>query len=113
VRTPFAEGYAMPAEWEPHSATWLAWPHEESDWPGKLAAVRWVFVEMARVISEGERVRMLVRGAADEREARRLLSLSGVDLGRVDFARANTDRSWTRDYVPLFVRRAVTKRVSA
>jgi agmatine deiminase len=68
---------------------------------------------MARVISEGERVRMLVRGAADEREARRLLSLSGVDLGRVDFARANTDRSWTRDYVPLFVRRAATKRVSA
>ena len=102
--TPAALGYRMPAEWEPHAATWLAWPHERRDWPGKLAAIPWVYGEVVRALVPGERVRILVDDAASERRARRLLTRVGVDLGRVDFFRFPTDRSWTRDYCPLFVR---------
>ena len=59
--TPAGLGYSMPAEWETHAATWLAWPHHEADWPGKMDAIRWVYGEMVRKISPGELVRMLVR----------------------------------------------------
>jgi agmatine deiminase len=103
--TPAALGYRMPAEWEPHVATILAWPHERRDWPGKLAAIPWVFGEVVRHLVPGERVRILVDDARAERSAGRVLARSGVDLGRVDFLRIPTDRSWTRDYGPLFVRR--------
>ncbi len=105
VPTPAALGYRMPAEWEPHAATWLAWPHERRDWPGKFAAIPWVYGEVVRHLTPGERVRILVADAAAERSARRLLGRVGADLGRVDFFRIPTDRSWTRDFCPLFVRR--------
>jgi len=100
---PFALGYRMPAEWEPHAATWLAWPHEPSDWPGKFEAVPWVMAEMARHLQDGERIRLIVRGAADRAHASRALASSGVSLRRVDFVVAATDRSWTRDFLPLGV----------
>ncbi len=96
----------MPAEWEPHAATWLAWPHARADWPGKFAPIAWVYGEVVRHLVAGERVRILVADAATERAARRLLERVGVDLGDVDFFRISTDRSWTRDFCPLFVRRA-------
>jgi len=105
VTTPAALGYRLPAEWEPHAATWLAWPHERSDWPGKLAAIPWVYAEVVRHLVPGERVRILVDDEAAERGARRLLRRAGVDLARAEFFRVRTDRSWTRDYGPLFVRR--------
>jgi agmatine deiminase len=95
----------MPAEWEPHAATWLAWPHERSDWPGKFAAIPWVCAEVARHLVPGERVRVLVADAAAARAARSVLARAGVDLARVDLVRVPTDRSWTRDSCPLFVRR--------
>jgi len=95
----------MPAEWEPHAATWLAWPHERRDWPGKFAAIPWVYAEVVRQLVRGERVRLLVDDAPMERSARRLLTRAVVALDRVDFFRIPTDRSWTRDYCPLFVRR--------
>lgn len=101
--TPAALGFRMPAEWEPHAATWLAWPHEPTDWPGKLAVIPWVFAEMARQLVEGETVRIIVRGAGDERRARRVLERASVDLRRIEFFRAPTNRSWTRDFLPLFV----------
>ena len=105
MTTPAALGYRLPAEWEPHAATWLAWPHERSDWPGKLAAIPWVYAEVVRHLVPGERVRILVDDEAAERGARRLLRRAGVDLARAEFFRVRTDRSWTRDYGPLFVRR--------
>jgi agmatine deiminase len=107
--TPYARGYAMPAEWEPHAATWLAWPHEKSDWPGKFRAISWVVAEMARVLARGERVRILVRGSGDLERARRALKASGVDMKQLDFVRARTDRSWTRDFLPTFVTRSAKK----
>jgi agmatine deiminase len=93
----------MPAEWEPHAATWIAWPHEPRDWPGKLAPIPWVYGEVVRQLTRGERVRILVNDAATEGRARKLLRRVGVDLEMVDFFRAPTDRSWTRDTCPLFV----------
>jgi agmatine deiminase len=103
--TPAALGYRMPAEWEPHAATWLAWPHERTDWPGKLSTIVWVYGEVVRHLAGGERVRILVDDGRREAGARRVLGRVGVDLGRVDFFRVPTDRSWTRDFCPLFVRR--------
>jgi agmatine deiminase len=104
AHSPAALGFRMPAEWEPHAATWLAWPHERADWPGKLAAIPWVYGEVVRQIVAGERVRLLVDDAAAERAARRLLGRVGVDVGRVDFFRAPTNRAWTRDYCPIYLR---------
>ncbi len=93
----------MPAEWEPHAATWLAWPHEPSDWPGKFEAVPWVMAEIARHLQEGERIRLIVRDRAERSRAARALSSAGVSLRRVNFVIAATDRSWTRDFLPLGV----------
>jgi agmatine deiminase len=103
-RLPGRLGFRMPAEWEPHAATWIAWPHERTDWPGKLAPIPWVVAEVVRCLVPGERVRVLVPDAARERAARRVLARTGVALDQVDFIRVPTDRSWTRDYCPLFVR---------
>ena len=104
--TPAALGFRMPAEWDSHAATWLAWPHERTDWPGvgKLEAVRWVYTEVVRHLVTGERVRILVPDERLERQAHAMLRRAGVEVDRVDWLRIATDRSWTRDYCPLFVR---------
>jgi agmatine deiminase len=94
---------AMPAEWAAHDATWLAWPHNVRDWPGKFAPIPWVYAEIVRNIARGEVVRLLVGDAAQEAKARRVLERAGVDLANVDFRRFRTDRVWTRDSGPIFV----------
>jgi agmatine deiminase len=94
----------MPAEWEPHVATWLAWPHERTDWPGKFAPIPWVYGDIVRRLARVEKVRILVEDAALEKNARRVLEKCGVDLQSVEFLRHPTNRSWTRDYCPIFVR---------
>jgi agmatine deiminase len=103
--TPAALGFSMPAEWEPHEATWLAWPHNPTDWPDKLDTIRWVYAEIVRKIAPGETIRMLVNSAAAQKQARRYLTRSGADAGRVEFLIHPTDRGWTRDSGPIFVRR--------
>ncbi|MCC7173920.1 MAG: agmatine deiminase family protein [Bryobacterales bacterium] len=105
AKTPAGFGFSMPAEWEPHEATWLAWPHNPTDWPGKLDSIRWVYTEIVRKISPGETVRMLAGSAAQEQLARRYLARAGADAGRVEFIMHPTNRGWTRDSGPVFVRR--------
>ncbi len=95
----------MPAEWERHEATWLAWPHNARDWPGKFAPIPWLYAEIVRRIAEGESVRLLVGDAAGEKKARAVLQKAHVPLERVQMLRIPTDRGWTRDSGPLFVRR--------
>ncbi len=93
----------MPAEWEPHAATWLGWPHNAHDWPDKLPAILWAYGEIVRHLSRGEVVRLLVNSADHEQEAHSVLSRVGVDASRVEFFRHPTNRGWTRDFGPIFV----------
>jgi agmatine deiminase len=96
-------GWHMPAEWEAHAATWIAWPHHRADWPGKFAAIPWVYTEIVRHLHRSERVCILVNDAAGRRQAERKLERAGVDLGRVAFYLFPTNRVWTRDSGPLFL----------
>lgn len=98
-------GFAMPAEWEKHDATWLGWPHNETDWPDKIDTIRWVYGEMVRKISQGEIVRILVRHKAEEKIARSYLARAGSNLKRVEFIIHPTNRGWTRDSGPIFIKR--------
>ena len=94
----------MPAEWEPHAATWMAWPHNRADWPGKLEAVEWVVAEVARHLSRDERVEILVHETGARPRVRRLLADAGAELDRIRLHTVPTDRSWTRDTVPTFIK---------
>jgi agmatine deiminase len=102
--TPRSLGFRMPAEWEPHEATWLAWPHEKSDWPGKFAPIPWLYGEIVRLLARVERVRILVENADAEQGVRKILKKCHTDLNAVEFFHHKTNRSWTRDFCPLFVR---------
>jgi agmatine deiminase len=93
----------MPAEWEPHEATWLGWPHERTDWPGKFAPIPWAFAEIVRHLARVERVLLIVENAAAESAAKKVLRKSGVDLHPITFLRIPTDRGWMRDSGPLAV----------
>lgn len=104
MQTPAALGFRLPAEWEKHEATWIAWPHNRTDWPGKFEPIRWVYGEMARKIAPGEMLRILAGSKALEAQARRILTRVGVDLARVEFFRFPTNRGWTRDCGPIFLR---------
>ena len=94
----------MPAEWEPHEATWIAWPHHRGDWPGKFEPIRWVYAEIVRRLAAVERVRILVNDEDGEQAARRCLKQAQAETPNVEFFHYPTDRVWTRDYGPLFVR---------
>jgi agmatine deiminase len=94
----------MPAEWEAHEATWIAWPHNRDDWPGRFTPIPWVYAEIVRKLSAVERVRILVDSRAVETQARRVLREVGAAMDAVTFVRCPTNRVWTRDYGPIFVR---------
>jgi agmatine deiminase len=103
--TPAELGFSMPAEWEKHQATWLAWPHNPTDWPGKLDTIRWVYGEIVRHIARGETVRLLVNDRASAKLARAFLARAGAPLDKVQFVPHPTNRGWTRDSGPIIVRR--------
>jgi len=106
IKTPRQLGYRMPAEWEPHQATWLAWPHNPEDWPGKFASIPWLYVEIVRLLAARESVHLIVEDAAMERRVKSMLSRAGANLDHVSFHLWPTDRGWTRDSGPIFVRNA-------
>ncbi len=99
-------GYRLPAEWEKHEATWLGWPHNKSDWPGKFAPIPWVYAEIVRRISAGEKARIVVESKQHERQARAVLESANVELISVEFYIMKTDRGWTRDSGPQFIKSA-------
>src|SRR5258708_16247736 len=100
---PASLGTRMPAEWELHSATWIAWPHNVDDWPGKFGPIPWAYVEIVRLLSRVERVDILGNSNKDKQQAADKLDRAGVDLEKVGFHRIKTDRVWTRDSGPTFV----------
>jgi agmatine deiminase len=105
-KTPHSLGFRMPAEWEPHEATWLGWPHELTDWPGKFAPIPWAFAEIVRHLSRVERVYLLVENRAAEKRARSILTKACAYLENVDFFQVPTDRGWMRDSGPICVKNA-------
>ena len=104
--TPATLGYRMPAEWEPHAATWLSWPHNEPSWPGKLAAIPPIFAKMVAALTPGEEVHILVDDEAAEACCRPQLQQAGAAMSRVFFHGVPTNDSWMRDSGPTFVTRA-------
>lgn len=103
----FIAGARLPAEWEPHEAVWIGWPHHASDWRPKFAAIPWVFAEMIRHLLGSERVELLVQDEAHEVAAVRVLDRAIPGWRRMEdgvrFRRIPTDRGWTRDFLPFFV----------
>lgn len=95
--------YRMPAEWEPHASTWLAWPHYRSDWPGKFEPIPWVYAEIIRHLGQHERIDLIVRDTAAEKQARKLLAKANALNDNIAFHRWRTDRVWTRDSGCTFV----------
>jgi agmatine deiminase len=96
-------GYRMPAEWEPHAATWLAWPHFHGDWPGKFEPIPWVYAEIIRNLARHERVELIVNNAAAEKQVRKLLERADALSANVRFHRWSTNRVWMRDSGCIFV----------
>ncbi|HTK48882.1 MAG TPA: agmatine deiminase family protein [Gemmatimonadaceae bacterium] len=95
-------GFTFPAEWSPHDATWLAWPHHEPDWPGKLAPIPWVYAEIVRVLARHERVEILCQDEEVRAACAGHLRAHGVTDG-VRLHVVPTDRVWLRDSAPTFV----------
>ncbi len=105
-QTPRQLGYKMPAEWARHEATWIAWPHNATDWPGKFHAIPWVYADIVRRLSAVETVHILVEDPNAQNRAQSALARAGADPRRVRFHRWPTDRAWIRDSGPIFVRRS-------
>ena len=103
-------GFRWPAEWEPQRATWLAWPHNADDWPGKFQGIEWVFCEIIRRLAETERVGLIVASEAAGRAALETLASVGTNLASVELLVAATNRSWTRDYSPTWLVRNIPDR---
>jgi agmatine deiminase len=93
-----------PAEWEPHEATWIAWPHERDDWPGKFTPIPWVYGEIVRQLVQSEKVCILVDDLTAEKRATAILKRASADLDRIFFVHVPTDRVWMRDSGPIFVK---------
>ena len=104
IDTPLKQNYRIPAEWEKHEATWLGWPHNKEDWPGKFMPIPWVYAEIVKRISGGEKVRILVESKEHEKKARYVLESANVGLSSVEFFLLKTDRGWMRDSCPAFIK---------
>jgi agmatine deiminase len=102
-QSPAALGYRMPAEWEPHASTWLAWPHFRGDWPGKFDPIPWVYAEIIRNLARHERVNLVVQSEREEKRARAVLEQADALSDNVCFHRWRTDRVWTRDSGCIFL----------
>ena len=99
-----AAGYAMPAEWQAHQATWISWPHNHASWPGKFAPVEPVMVQAVAALSQSELVRINVLDEAHEKHVGALLE-GHADARRVKFHRFPTNDAWCRDHGAIFVTR--------
>ncbi len=93
-----------PAEWEPHARTWIAWPHQRDDWPGRFEPIPWVYAEIARHLHHSEEVAILVNDRDAQLTSSDILRRNGVNLERISFHVVPTDRVWTRDSGPIFAK---------
>ena len=96
--------YILPAEWEPHEATWIAWPHNKNDWPGKFSSIKWVYAEIVKNISFGEKVRIIVQSKNHKLKAENVLKSANANLSNIEYFIKKTNRGWLRDSAPFFVK---------
>lgn len=101
---PVPDQLMMPAEWEPHAATILAWPHNKEDWPGKFEPIPWVYGEIIRNLTRHERVRLVVRNQKEADKAKVICEKSDINPSKLDIYLIPTNRIWMRDSGPVFVR---------
>lgn len=110
VKNPAAPGnlrnsnLRLPAEWEKHEATWLGWPHNKEDWPGKFTPIPWVYAEIVKNISKGEKARIVVESKEHQNKIKKILASANVELTNIEFFILKTDRGWMRDSGPAFVK---------
>jgi agmatine deiminase len=97
-------GYRMPAEWELHAATWVAWPHYHGDWPGKFEPIVWVYAEIVRNLAKHERVELIVNNAAAAKQARKALERAHALSDNIRFHQWPTNRVWLRDSGCIFLK---------
>ena len=102
-RTPREDGYYFPAEFAPHTATWLSWPHKEASWPGKIAAIYPFYSQFVKELTRGEKVCINVADEAMKTFATNRLRQAGADMGRVQFFFHPTNDAWCRDHGPAFI----------
>ena len=103
------KGFFFPAEWHPHKATWLSWPHKEESWPGKIVTVYPKYCEFIKALTEGEIVRINVKDEQMAAFAKQQLQLVDVDLHKVEFFEFETNDAWCRDHGPAFLINNETK----
>ncbi len=96
--------YSLPAEWEKHEATWIGWPHNKEDWPGKFYPIPWVYGEIVKYISRGEKVRIIVEDKGHQKKTERVLKSVDVNFDNLEFYKLKTNRGWIRDSGPAFIK---------
>lgn len=101
--TPKELGYYFPAEFAPHEATWLSWPHKEASWPGKIEAIYPFYAQFIKVLSQSEKVRINVADEAMKTFALKHIEQAGADLSQVEFYFHPTNDAWCRDHGPAFL----------
>lgn len=101
--SPKALGYRFPAEFEPHAATWLSWPHKEASWPGKIDSIFPAYAKFIQILSEGEEVHINVSNQAMENFARKHLAQVEATMDQVFFHQFPTNDAWCRDHGPAFL----------
>jgi agmatine deiminase len=104
MHNPENKKYSIPPEWSSHEATWLGWPYNKSDWPGKFSPIPYVYAEIVKYISRGEMVRIFVQSKDHQSKAEKVLKDYNVNLSNVEFFIKKTDRGWLRDSGPMFVK---------
>ncbi|WP_421889239.1 agmatine deiminase family protein [Marinoscillum sp.] len=103
VATPRELGFRFPAEWYPHRATWLSWPHNENSWPGKIKTIYGPYCEFIKAVATDEQVCINVADTKMEQQARKYLTEVGADLSKITFYDHPTNDAWCRDHGPAFV----------
>ena len=96
--------YRMPAEWEPQNSTWIAWPHNKDDWPGKFAQIPWVFSKIITILSKVQSVNILVENKYEKKTVFFFLNILGAKRKNIKLIVCKTDRAWTRDFLPIFLK---------
>ncbi len=110
---PSQKGFKMTAEWEKHSATWLAWPHDQTTFPDRVEKVEKKYVEIIKALSEGEMVKLLVLDERMKARVEEILKIAGANLSNLEFFVTNYADVWIRDYGPTFLKNKSTNQVAS